>query len=304
MQKGLILEDMDQLWVPSLSEEFEKRIAQVVRTSRNTQEQSETKQKEAEDTLLEALGLADWEPPEPLSYTAHASDVFAAGRMDAEFFQPRLKSLINKLEEAADNFRLVKLGDYSEPLKYGSSEKLEYTDKGTPFLRIADLNERRFDLLSVKFIDEKLAFPEAETAKLGDILVSRSGTLGLAAPITEEFNDAIFGSYFIRVRPDNSVFNTEFLTLFTNSIAGAVQFEAVKTGGIQTNLTISAIENLVIPLGTLEWQATFVTLVSEGLGARDRARQILTVAKRAVEIAVENGEAAALAFLDQAERAI
>ena len=193
--------------------------------------------------------------------------------MDAEFFQPRLKSLINKLEEAAGNFRLVRLGDYSEPLKYGSSEKLEYTDKGTPFLRIADLNERRFDLLSVKFIDNKLTFSESETAKLGDILVSRSGTLGLAAPITEEFDDAIFGSYFIRVRPDSSVLNTEFLTLFINSIAGAVQFEAVKTGGIQTNLTISAIENLMIPLGTLEWQTTFATLISRGLGARARAHQ-------------------------------
>ena len=168
-------------------------------------------------------------------------------------------------------------------------------------MRIADLNERRFDLSSVKFIDKKLAFSEAETAKLGDILVSRSGTLGLAAPITEEFNDAIFGSYFIRVRPDNSVFNSEFLTLFINSIAGSVQFEIVKTGGVQTNLTISAIENLVVPLGTLEWQATFVTLASEGLRARDRSRQTLEAAERAVEIAIENGEAAAMDFLDQAE---
>ena len=60
-------------------------------------------------------------------------------------------------------------------------------------------------------------------------------------------------------------------------------------------------QNLMIPLGTLEWQATFVTLISEGLVARHQARQLLEAAKRAVEIAVENREADALAFLDQAE---
>ena len=56
-----------------------------------------------------------------------------------------------------------------------------------------------------------------------------------------------------------------------------------------------------LPLGTLEWQATFVTLVSEGLVARHQSRQLLEVAKRAVEIAVANGEAAAMVFLDQSE---
>ena len=83
-----------------------------------------------------------------------------------------------------------------------------------------------------------------------------------------------------------------------------MQFEAVKTGGIQTNLTISAIENLMIPLGTLEWQTTFATLISRGLGARARAHQTRKAAQRAVEIAIENGEAAALGFLDQSEGAI
>ena len=65
VQKGLILEDMDQLWVPRLSQEFEKRIAHIVHTSLSTQKRSETKQKEAEDMLLAVLGLEDWTPPIP-----------------------------------------------------------------------------------------------------------------------------------------------------------------------------------------------------------------------------------------------
>ena len=46
---------------------------------------------------LQALGLADWTPPEPLSYTARASSAIAAERMDARFFAPRIQVLLDIL---------------------------------------------------------------------------------------------------------------------------------------------------------------------------------------------------------------
>jgi len=42
--------------------------------------------------------------------------------------------------------------------------------------------------------------------------------------------------------------------------------------------------------------------VQQGFAARRRARQLLDAAKRAVEIAIEDSEAAAMAFLAQAEK--
>jgi len=86
VQKGLILEDMDQLWVPTVSEGFEKRITEIVGTARATRDLTTRKQTEAVELLLAALGLADWMPPEPLAYTARAADVFASGRFDAQYF--------------------------------------------------------------------------------------------------------------------------------------------------------------------------------------------------------------------------
>ena len=130
VQPNLFLIKIRDFKVARFSDRFEALVEALSLRTLAAFRSSTDKQKQAEDTLLAALGLADWEPPEPLSYTARASDAFAAGRLDAEFFQPRLKSLINKLEEAAGDFRLVALGAYSEPLKYGSSEKLEYADKG------------------------------------------------------------------------------------------------------------------------------------------------------------------------------
>jgi hypothetical protein len=88
IQKGLILQDMDQLWVPKVSASFEKRIVATVQTSRTIRDLTTRKQVEAEEVLLAALGFANWTPPELLTYTARASDVFASCRFDAQYFMP------------------------------------------------------------------------------------------------------------------------------------------------------------------------------------------------------------------------
>ena len=55
-------------------------------------------QKVAEKTLLHALGLEDWQPPEPLTYTRSAAEAFAAARFDAEYFAPRVEQLLDRLK--------------------------------------------------------------------------------------------------------------------------------------------------------------------------------------------------------------
>ncbi|HBM58530.1 MAG TPA: hypothetical protein DD444_05010, partial [Citreicella sp.] len=45
-------------------------------------------------------------------------------------------------------------------------------------------------------------------------------------------------------------------------------------------------------------------IVQDGFTARHRARKLLEAAKCAVEIAIEDGELAAMAYLDQAEGAV
>jgi len=89
----------------------------------------------------------------------------------------------------------------------------------------------------------------------------------------------------------------EFLTLFVNSCAGQIQVEGKTTGGVQTNLTIPAIESIQIPVGPIKWQTGFVEIIERALTARARARELLDRAERAVEIAIEQDEKAATKFL-------
>jgi len=120
-------------------------------------------------------------------------------------------------------------------------------------------------------------------------LISRSGTLGIAVPIPPELDGAIFGSYFIRVRPDATQIDPEFLALYMNSICGSLQVERLTTGGVQTNLTIPAIKSLFVVMGDPDWQKPFVGKVRQSIEARQESQRLLADAKRMVEDMIVSG---------------
>jgi type I restriction enzyme, S subunit len=79
------------------SDRLEEAVASAITHAYRHADKAAEWQLKAEITLLTSLGLADWTPPEPLSYIARASDAFAAGRVDSRFFAPRIQALLDIL---------------------------------------------------------------------------------------------------------------------------------------------------------------------------------------------------------------
>lgn len=100
VQMGLLLADMDQIKVARFSSGFEQRISQTVLDARHEVESAQGHTHQAEQILLHALGLENWQPPEPLTYTRRASEAFAVGRLDSDYFAPRVLELLKKLGQA------------------------------------------------------------------------------------------------------------------------------------------------------------------------------------------------------------
>jgi type I restriction enzyme M protein len=198
VQKGLILEDMDQLWVPDVSKDFEKRVAQVVQSSRTAQEASTGKISEAEETLLAALGLADWTPPEPLSYAARASDAFAAGRLDAQYFMPAKEQVRQSLAtlpgrvlgDRVDSIREMFVPDRAPPEKL--VRNYDVTDALLPLLDAEKEPQAAGDIGSVK-----------KTLKDGDVAISRLRAYlrEVAVVRTGDDTPSVGSSEFIVLRP-------------------------------------------------------------------------------------------------------
>ncbi len=291
VQTGLNLTDLKNMPIMLPTNTIQKNVSTKVREAHSKLQESERLYEDAQNLLLSELGLDSLDPSPVLSYERPYSEAVATHRLDAEYYRPRYYQLMKSLEKAAKAKTSARISSISTPLRYGTSDKLSYTETGVPFLRLADLENRRFDLATVLRISSKEAVEQkAAEAHARDVLVSRSGTLGVAVAIPDELQGAIFGSYFIRVQPDRTKVHPDFLALYINSSCGSLQVERLNTGTVQTNLTISAIESIYVVFGDLGWQEIFVKKVRESIRALQESKRLIKDAKRIVEESVRKGE--------------
>jgi len=74
---------LNDLLIPQF-DRLESRVDRLVDTSIALESTSSEGMRDAERTLLSALGLADWAPLEPFAYAAKSADVRTAARFDAQ----------------------------------------------------------------------------------------------------------------------------------------------------------------------------------------------------------------------------
>ncbi len=301
VQKGLILEDMDQLWVPKVLSEFEQRVVGVVQSARSVRDMTTQKQLEAENRLLNALGLADWTPPEPLTYTARASDAFASGRLDAQYFMPAKEQVRQALAALPGQL----LSD-----RVNSIREQWLPDRAAPdmLVRNYDVTDALVPLLDV----EKEPTPAADIGSMkkvlrdGDVAVSRLRAYlkEIAVVRTGDDMPSVGSSEFIVLRPRGGTISPETLIVFLLSAPVQTILKWCQDGSQHPRFSEGDLLSIPVPNAVAAVSQEITTIVQQGFAARRRARQLLDAAKRAVEIAIEDSEAAAMAYLTRAEEAV
>ena len=290
VQMGLILKDLVHIRIPIISKADEEEIAKLVSNAISANQKSKKLYIEAQETLEQELGLDKLNFEKPVGYEASFSEAMLSLRTDAEYFQPKylklIRTLLKRSESNGVNPYKVKEILKTSP-KYGTSTKLKYLNEGVAFLRIADLSDLKFEKDNLKYISWKDAILEkAAQVKTDDILISRSGTLGLTICIPNELDGSVFGSYFIKLQLNGTI-NPLYFSFYMNSLAGKMQVERYNTGGIQTNLTIPAIESfLIVPLKRKK-ENQILELIKKSEDFLKESKQLLEKAKQMVEDLIE-----------------
>lgn len=288
--------------IPQVSDALQKAVEHTVALAQVAFHSSRNFVADAEQILLHALGLDTWQPPEPLTYTRRASNVFAAGRMDAEHYQPRFDAMLGHIKSRGA--QVHQLGDLIYPVKNGYDFRY-FVAEGTPYIRVGDISQARIDL------DGAMRIPVTvdEVGKnirlqVGDILFTRKGSFGNAAPVRTGEEHSIISSeiMLLRLKPDwRAKLVPEFVVCFLNSIAGAYQAERAAHGVAFYSVSQNDLGSFHIPIPAMELQVSIQAKLNSAEQARRYAHALLARAQRAVEIAIEQSEAAALAYLNAAE---
>ncbi len=227
-----------------------------------------------------------------MSYPRSSADAFAAGRFDAEHFKPKFAELIAHIENTGNAARLGSLLAVND-----RGNQPEYTDTGLPVVNSKHVahNDVRLDA------DNRVGL--ASTAKVliepGDVVMNGTGvgTIGRSAPYLHA-SKAIPDNHVTILRPKNATLDPVYLSVFINSLAGQLQVEQRLHGSSgQIELYPTDIADFTVWLAPKAIQQEIRQAVESGFAAKQHATQLLEAAKRAVEIAIEDSETAALAYL-------
>jgi len=283
--------------VPIFSKNLITEVEKLFLESQNFLEQSHTLYSQAENLLLEELGLKDFKPRYEKTYTAKLSDAFFAYRIDAEYFQPAYEEMIEKIRK--NNVELQPLRKFILNITKGIEPgRKNYRDKGKPFIRVSNLSIYGFTDRDQKYISEELYQQLRGTyePKQGDFLLTKDATPGIAYVVKEQI-EGIISSGILKLQIDESQIDKEYLALCINSIIGKIQIEREGGGSVIVHWRPDQIKKLKIPILPLSTQQKIASLVQESYEARKKAKELLEIAKGAVEIAIEKNEKEALDYI-------
>ena len=129
------------------------------------------------------------------------------------------------------------------------------------------------------------------------ILFTKDGTVGIAYKIEDDL-DIITSSAILHLNVKNkSYILPNYLTLVLNSMVVQMQAERDVGGSIIQHWRLSEIEKVVVPILGMGIQQKIPNKVQQSFVLRRRSDQLLEIAKRAVEIAIEKNENVALEWL-------
>lgn len=204
-------------------------------------------------------------------------------RLDAHFYNPMAKLIVENItKHCLKNDKLYNVADCSFR---GSRSTRNYVDKdnGIAFLSGKNIIQIRPDF---KYISK------SETANLddmllseGQILISRSGTLGRTVLIYKNYEGCAASEHLIRVKPDAKIIDSGYLYAFLSSDYGYHQLLRYKHGAVIDEITEDQISQSVIPLPSDKQQKEIGDLVrkayelrAEAIKLEDEAQELLTQA--------------------------
>lgn len=150
----------------------------------------------------------------------------------------------------AGEWRLEKLGNcLLQVPDYGvNAPAVPYSDKLPVYLRITDISEDGQFISDGKVSVDVIATVH-NSLRVGDIVFARTGaTVGKVYKYKKEDGPLVFAGFLIRVKPNASILNPDFLFQYLQTSEYKKWVEMTSTRSGQPGINSTEIESLVIPI--------------------------------------------------------
>lgn len=277
--------------IPLLSDGFQKLIDDCIKLKYSNVENSKKLYQQSENLLLEELGLLNWQPEHKLYSVKNYSDVEEANRLDAEYFQPKYDEILDKVMSYKEGYTSIgkEFNQNKTTFNINKEKQYQYIEIGS--ISISDTS------ITPEII-EGSELPANAKIKLykDDVLISKVRTYRGAVSIVP--TDEFIGSGAFVVLQEKGKINKE--TLLTYFKLKPILDLTLKynSGTSYPTLFDEDILNMPIPSFSNKVQNQIKNNIIITSNCRKQSKQLLEIAKRGVEIAIEENEETATNWIN------
>lgn len=290
VQKGLILEDMDQLLIPEFSDDFTKSIQESVQYSHILQERAVAEYENAEHILRSKVDVGVVVQTS-ISQKALSASFGSTGRLDAEYYQEKYQIYESAVRSSVHGYTCVR--NAFLPVKEKCLRDLPFYH----YVEIGDVNVET-GIATFNVIDtEQLPDNAKIMTQKGDLLVSTVRPNRGAVAILESDDLLVSGAF--TVLREAGDYPKEVLQVLLRTSMYRDWLLRFNVGTSYPVIKDEDVLNMPIPLLEDNVKQDVVNKVNESASLRRQSKQLLEYAKQAVEMAIEQGEDAALVWLKE-----
>ncbi len=145
-----------------------------------------------------------------------------------------------------------------------SMKSNEFTETGVRVLNVGTVRWGSLDLEKCDYLPSQRAADFSRyQVSAGDVLFTRSGTVGRSAVVPPGFAPALMTFHLLRVRTSNNICVPDFLYfLFRGCPSIKMQTESSQIGGTRAGFNTRLLEEMWIPLPPIEEQKELLTILS------------------------------------------
>ncbi len=281
-------EEVKEIEIPLICKPLQKRIKECFVKANQLRISAATEYSLAELIMTQLFEL----PPQKedtlvFSVKPLAESLSLTGRLDAEYYQTDFEQYTNALHTTDTISSICKIND---------KNYLPESNKLYKYIELANVGTTG-DISGVeKQLGSELPLRARRKVKAGQVIVSSvEGSLQSCALITEEFDGAICSTGFYVVESDD--INPETLLVLFKSQPMQALMKQRCSGTILTAITKDEFLSMPFPKIAVSVQEEIASKVQESFALRRKSEKLTKYAKRAVEIAIEKNESAALEWL-------
>jgi type I restriction enzyme S subunit len=295
VQQGLLLEDMNQIVLPTFSDSLKKIINIQIEIGFEKLKDSKTLYKKAENLLLEELDFLDFKPTkESISIKSFSESFGSSGRLDSEYYLPKYYQIDKKVHE---NNQVTLIQNEFNFIK----TKFDKSKDGYNYIEIGNINVSDGTHNLNYILTEELPANAKINVANGDLLISKVRPNRGAITIinTDDTDLIVSGAFTVLRKKEKGKINTQVLQVLLRTKIYKELLLKYNVGTSYPVIKDNDVLNLVIPIITPLIQTQIESKIKESFRLKEESKRLLELAKRSVEVAIEEGEEIALKFIEK-----